>query len=215
VGLRQGIKLGLPVGVVVATIGVSFGVLATGAGWSGVQAIVASVLIYSGSGQFALLAVLASGGTALAAIGAATLVQARYLPMGVAVAASLRGGPARRAAESQVLVDASWAFAHKGDGTFDREVLIGSSLPQYVGWVLGTCAGVLVGDVLPDSESIGLDVIFPAFFLALLLGELRRARGPLAAGLAAVITIALIPVAPAGVPVVAAGLAALIGVRRR
>jgi predicted branched-subunit amino acid permease len=83
-----------------------------------------------------------------------------------------------------------------------------------VGWVTGTVVGVLAGPVLGDPQALGLDAIFPAFFLALLIGELRtaQARGVAVAG--GLIALALVPVAPPGVPVLAASAAAFYGMIR-
>ena len=78
--------------------------------------------------------------------------------------------------------------------------------------------GVLVGGVLPDPAELGVDAIFPAFFLCLLVGEVRGAttRRPLVVvGLSVAITLVLLPWAPAGVPVIAGSAAALIGLSRR
>ena len=146
---------------------------------------------------------------------AGALVNSRFLPMGIAIAPSLPGGALKRAAQGQPIVDASWALAGRGDGTFDRFQMFGSTLPQYVAWSTGTILGVVAGRHLPSATKLGLDAIFPAFFLELLIVELRtRERRPVAL-LGALIAFALLPVAPAGVPVLAASLAALAGLRSR
>jgi predicted branched-subunit amino acid permease len=179
-----------------------------------VAPIVMSLVLFAGSAQFGSLAVLAAGGGAFPAIVAGLLLNARFLPMGIAVAPSLPGSPARRAAEGQAVVDASWALANQGGGRFDRHMLLGATMPQYPAWVAGTALGVLIGDAIGDPERFGLDALFPAFFLALLVPELRtRTELGVALGGAA-IAFALIPVAPAGVPILAACLVALVGLRR-
>jgi 4-azaleucine resistance transporter AzlC len=196
-------------------LALTFGVVAQDAGFSALQAIVMSVIVFAGSAQFAAVAILSGGGTAGAAVTAAALMNSRFLPMGVALGPSLRGGPVKRALQGQPVVDASWALAARGDGTFDRGLLFGSSAIQYLTWQAGTIAGVLAGDVIGDPDKLGLDAIFPAFFLALLLNETRNRRALGVALAGAGIALALVPVAPAGVPVLAASLAALAGLRRR
>ena len=101
--------------------------------------------------------------------------------MGVAAAPALRGRFAAALDQGQALVDASWALAVRGDGGFDRELLLGATLPQYPAWVLGTALGVLFGGALGDPAALGLDAIFPAFFLGLLAAELERPRAAAAA----------------------------------
>ena len=165
--------------------------------------------------QFAVAAVFGDGGTALAAIIAAVLLNARFAPMGLAIASSLKGGPLRRALEGQAVVDASWALASRGGGRFDREFMLGATAPQLAAWIGGTVVGVLGGKFIGDPHKLGLDVIFPAFFLALLADELLLLGSARAVALiAAVLALALVPFAPPGVPVIAACLAALLGLRR-
>jgi 4-azaleucine resistance transporter AzlC len=209
-----GIRLGLPYAVVGFVLSISFGVLARQAGFSPFQAILTAAIVFAGSAQFAALAVLASGGTAAAAIAAGTLMNGRFLAMGTALAPSLPGGPLKRALQGQPVVDASWALANRGDGTFDRWLLFGTTAPQYLTWTLGTVVGALGGDLLGDTHRLGLDAVFPTFFLGILIAELRQPRSRVVALCGAAIALALVPFTPPGIPILAAGVAALLGLRR-
>lgn len=211
---RRGLRLGVPFAVVAFVLSLSFGVLARQAGFSALQAIVTSALVFAGSAQFAALAVVAGGGGVVAAVSAASLMNGRFLAMGIALAPSLPGGPMRRAAQGQAVVDSSWALANRGDGTFDRMLLFGTTAPQYVAWLAGTVVGAFGGDALGDPDRLGLDAVYPTFFLALLFGELKDRRSRGVAALGAVIALALVPFAPPGIPILAASVAALIGLRR-
>ncbi len=208
-----GARAAMPFALATFVLGVSFGVLARSLGWGIVAPIVFSIIAFSGSAQFAVAAVLGAGGGALAAILAAVLLNARFGPMGVAIAPYLKGGRLRRALEGQAVVDASWALANRGGGRFDREFMMGATVPQLAAWIGGTVVGVLGGDFIGDAEKLGLDVIFPAFFLALLADEFRDARAVVVALLAAALAVALVPFTPPGVPVIAACAAALLGLR--
>ena len=211
---RAGIRLGIPYAVVGFVLSMSFGVLARQAGFSPLQAIVTAAIVFAGSAQFAGLAVLVSGGTAVAAVAAGTLMNGRFLAMGTALAPSLPGGPAKRALQGQTVVDSSWALANRGDGTFDRWLLFGTTVPQYVTWVLGTVVGAYGGEFLGDTDRLGLDAVFPTFFLGILIAELREPRSRFVALCGAVIALALVPFTPAGVPILVAAVAALWGLRR-
>jgi predicted branched-subunit amino acid permease len=212
--IRTGVRAGLPLVVPLFALAVSFGVLARPVmGW--LPPIVMSMIVFAGAAQFAALSVLTAGGGAGAAIAAGLLMNTRFLPMGFAAARAFKGGPVRRAAQGQALVDASWALASRGDGTFDRGVLLGATIPQAFAWVSGTVVGVFAGGALANPDRFGLDAIFPAFYLALLVGEMRTPRAITAAALGAAVALALIPFAPGGVPVIAASVAALIGIGRR
>lgn len=212
---RLGVRLGVPYAAVGFFLSLSFGVLALQAGFSAAQAIVTAVLVFAGSAQFAALAIIASGGTALAAVSAAGLMNARFLAMGIALAPSLPGGPLKRAAQGQAVVDASWALANRRDGTFDRWLLFGTTLPQYLAWVSGTVVGCLAGGLVQDTDALGLDAIFPTFFLALVMLELRDPRTRPIAAAGALIALALVPVAPPGVPILAASAATLLALAHR
>jgi 4-azaleucine resistance transporter AzlC len=209
-----GARASVPFVLATLVLGISFGVLARSLGWGTLAPIVFSVVAFSGSAQFAVASVLGSGGGAVPAFIAAVLLNARFGPMGVAVAPYLKGGPFRRALEGQAVIDASWALASRGGGRFDREFMIGATVPQGVAWIVGTAIGALGGDFIGDPERLGLDVIFPAFFLALLAEELRGGRRAIAVALiAAALALVLVPFAPPGVPVIAACAAALLGLR--
>ena len=192
----------------------SFGVLAQAAGFGRVAAVVMSATTFAGSSQFAAVSILGGGGGAAAAVLAAVLLNSRYGPMGLAAAPALRGGAARRAAEAQLVVDEAWALAGRREGRFDRNVLIGAGLVLYAAWVGGTAVGVVAGDALGDPEALGLDAAFPALFLALLAGQIRSRRALAATIAGAGLALSLTSLAPAGVPVLAATAAALIGLRR-
>lgn len=212
--LEAGIRRGIPYGLAVFATAISFGVLARPV-MGAVAPIVMSVVVFSGAAQLGSLAILAAGGTTSAAIAAGVLLNARYLAMGVALAPSLRGRPLSRAAFAMATVDASWAAASIGDGRFDPWHMVGVTVPQYVGWVLGTIIGVVLGSAIGDPNALGLDALFPAFFVAILFEEVRGRRKQLAAGGGAGIAIVLTPFLPPGLPILAASLAALVASRRR
>jgi 4-azaleucine resistance transporter AzlC len=211
---RAGIRRGIPFGIAVLAIAMSFGVLARPL-MGAAAPIVMSILVFSGSAQFGSLAVLAAGGSTGAAIAAGVLLNARYLAMGLALAPSLQGRAISRAAFGLTTVDASWAAASRGDGTFDPWYMVGVSIPQYAGWVLGTVAGVFIGPALGDPNALRLDALFPAFFVALLFEEVRGMRRIAAAGGGAGIALVLTPFVPAGLPILAAAAAAVVASRMR
>lgn len=209
-----GFRVAVPYAIAGFVVSVSFGVLAVDAGFSQLAAIVMSLIVFAGSAQFAALSVILAGGGVGAAVVAAGLMNSRFLPMNIAFAPSLRGGALKRAAQGQAVVDSSWALAARGDGTFDRWYLFGATAVQYLTWSTGTVVGALGGDVIGDTEKLGLDAVYPTFFLALLIAELKSGRAKGAAAFGAIVALALVPVAPPGIPILAASLGALIGLWR-
>lgn len=194
--------------------GLSFGVLAKAAGMGSLAPIFMSMTTFAGSAQFAAASVLATGGGALAAIGAAALLNARYAPISLTVAPSLGGSVLSRLLQSQLIVDESWAVSQVGGGRVDRRTLVGAGALLWVGWVGGTAVGVFGAAFIGDPERYGLDAAFPALFLALLVSQLTSRRALAAALLGAAIALALVPVSSPGVPIIVASLACLVGIRR-
>ena len=211
--VRDGMLAAVPLAPGPILFGLTFGVFAEASGIGAVAAVVMSATTFAGSAQFAAASVLDSGGTAAAAIMAAIFLNARYAAISVTVASIFPGGRLRRLAESQLIVDESWALSGRS-GTFEWPILVGAGVLLYALWVASTALGTLVGGALGDPGSLGLDAAFAALFLGLTLPFLQERRAREAALLAAVITVALIPVAPVGIPIVAASSACLLGLRR-
>ena len=172
-GWRAGFRAGAGFALAAAALAVTFGAYATLAGWPPAATILMSALVFSGSAQFAFITATTGGAGLITGIGAAALMNLRFMPMAAAAARSLHGGPFRRALEGQAVVDGSWVVAQRPDGTTDREMMIGATAMQWPAWVLGTAAGALL---VPSADLLyrfGLDVVFPGFFLLLLLEALR------------------------------------------
>ncbi len=203
-----------PLALAVAAFGLTFGVLARDAGFRPVESVVFSATTFAGSAQFASASLVSAGGTLAAAIGAAVLLNTRYIPIGLSVAPALTGPVWKRALRAQLVVDESWAIGHLGSGRYDPARILGAGLVLWATWVTSTGVGALAGDLVGDPERLGLDAAFPALFLALLAGQIEGRRGALAALLGAVIALVLVPFVPVGIPIVAAAAACLLGLRR-
>jgi branched chain amino acid efflux pump len=213
-GVAAGARAAAPIAIAVVAFGASFGILARDAGMGVAAPIVMSLTTFAGSAQFAVASVLDDGGALAAAIAAAVLLNLRYLAIGISVATGLRGSPARRLAESQLAVDESWAVAQR-DGRVERDRLIGAGLVLLVSWTAGTVLGAVGGSALGDPADYGLDAMFPALFLALLVGQLDGRRARVAALSGGLIALALTPLVPPGVPIVVAALGSVIALAVR
>jgi predicted branched-subunit amino acid permease len=128
------------------------------------------------------------------------------------VASIFPGGRLRRAIESQAIVDESWAISGRS-GRFEWPILIGAGLFFYVLWLASTAVGTVLGGILENPNALGLDAAFAALFLALAVPYLRERGAREAAALGAGIVLVLTPFAPAGVPIIVAAAACLLGLR--
>jgi 4-azaleucine resistance transporter AzlC len=195
----------LAIALAVLTFGISFGVLARAAGLDALQAIAMSAIVFAGSAQFAAIAALDGGASALSAALAGTALNSRYLPLGLVVGRSLDGGLAHRAASSHLIIDESVALAADATGRVDEPRFRVTGLALLGAWVVGTMAGALGGGLVGDPGRLGLDAAFPALFLALISPRLRAERGARRAALAgAALAAAGVVVLPVGLGIVVA-----------
>jgi 4-azaleucine resistance transporter AzlC len=213
-GYLEGARAVSALAVAIGAFGVSFGVLARSAGISPWAAVVMSGTTFGGSAQFAAASVLEAGGTALVAVGAGALLNARYGVMGMSAAPTLRGPAWRRVLLAQLVVDESWAVAHRTDGSLDRDRLIGAALLLYVVHVGATAVGAFGAGAVADPSALGLDAAFPAMFLVLLRPHLARPGARSVAGAGAILAVALTPLLPPGAAILAAASAVVLGLRR-
>jgi predicted branched-subunit amino acid permease len=207
-------------GVAVGLFGTSFGVLATTAGLSVAQTCVMSLLVFTGASQFAVVGILATGGSLASAFGSALLLAARNAAYGVAMAPTLfrrrrgsgaragrrdRGRLARRLVAAQLVIDETTAMATAQSTPAAREQAFWiTGIAVFLCWNISTAIGAVAGDAIGDPEAFGLDAAFPAGFVALSVPHLASRAGRVAAATGVAIALLLVPFTPAGVPIVAA-----------
>jgi branched chain amino acid efflux pump len=234
------------IAVATGAYGLSFGALSAAAGLSIAQTCALSLLMFTGASQFALIGVLGGGGSTASGVATATLLGARNAFYGVRMTSLLRVRGLRKLVATQLVIDETTAMAVvRPDPRAARMAFWTTGLILFAFWNAGTFLGALGGDALSDPGVLGLDAAAPAAFLALLAPQVRareprrrhseasrgdRPRRHVAARLAAVrayplalvamagavVAVALTPLVPAGVPVLAAGaVAVLVGLTRR
>jgi predicted branched-subunit amino acid permease len=211
---RAGLKVGAGLAAGTFALAVSFGAFAVTHGWPAGLTILMSMVVFSGSAQFALVTTLTGGGM-LPAVASAVLMNLRFVPMAAASASSLPGGPVRRALEGQAVVDGSWVSAQRADGTTDREKMLAATLVQWPAWAAGTALGALAVPSTDFIQAAGLDLVFPGFFLVLLIDSLTESVRLIPIALAAVAISGLAcRFLPTGVALLLASVAALAALRR-
>jgi 4-azaleucine resistance transporter AzlC len=202
------------IAVAVAAFGISFGVLARATGLSELQTLAMSAVVFAGSAQFAAIAALDGGASAVSAALSGIALNLRYLPMGLVVAPWLRGRMLGRAAKGQLVVDEAVAVASEADGSVDERRFVATGATLFAAWVGGTAAGALGGGFVGDPDDLGLDAAFPALFLALIAPRLREDAGARRAAAAGALLAAVgVVVLPAGLATVLAAAGAAFGLR--
>ncbi|MFH9333859.1 AzlC family ABC transporter permease [Streptomyces althioticus] len=199
----------LGVGVAVGLSGFAFGVTSAGSGLSLLQTCVLSLLVFTGASQFALVGALAAGGGAVTAAAGAFFLGVRNAFYGLRLSQLLALPRAVRPFAAQWVIDETTAVSlAQPTRRAARLGFLVTGLSLYVLWNLTTLLGALGADAIGDTKAWGLDAAGPAVFLALLAPMLRTGTEWAVAALAVLLGLGLLPVLPAGVPVLVAALAA-------
>lgn len=211
----------LGIGIGVAAYGFGFGALGVSAGLTFWQTMMLSLFMFTGASQFALLGVIAGGGSYSAAIAAAWLLGIRNLPYAIRMKSLVRPKSWKIPIAAQLTIDEStaMALAHQspdGDTAGSRKAFWYTGISVYVFWNLATMFGAFAAAATSDPAALGLDAAISAGFVALLWPQLDnqlKQRIAIGAGLVALI---LIPLAPPGIPILVAGaIAGAIGLAHR
>jgi 4-azaleucine resistance transporter AzlC len=204
------LRAAIGIGFYAMAFGASFGAISVGSGLSLPQTMVLSLVMFTGASQFAFVGVAATGGSPLAAVPAALLLGVRNAFYGVPVSEILHPRGLARVWTAHFVIDETTAMAiSQATARARRFAFWATGLILFTLWQLGSLAGALVGRAV-DPDAVGLDAAAPAVFLALLWPWLRRREARWVALGGVVVALALVPVAPPGVPVVAAAGVALV-----
>ncbi|MFD7445534.1 AzlC family ABC transporter permease [Streptomyces sp. NPDC059909] len=199
----------LGVGVAVGLSGFAFGVTAAGAGLDVLQICALSLLVFTGASQFALVGALAAGGNPFTAAAGAFFLGTRNAFYGLRLSQLLAlPRPVRPFAAHWVIDETTAVSLAQPTRRAARLGFTVTGLTLYVLWNLTTLLGALGAEAIGDTNAWGLDAAGPAVFLALLAPMLRTTTERIVAGVAVVLGLGLLPVLPAGVPVLIAALAA-------
>jgi len=195
-------------------IGLSYGAIAVASGFPLWVPAAQSVLVLAGASEFLFVGIVAAAGSPIAAALAGLLVNSRHLPYGLALPPGVTGRRWGRLLGTHVMNDESVVFARaQPDLERKRAAYWACGLGVLVCWPGGAVIGGLIGSAVHDTSAFGLDAMFPAVILALIVKDLRDARTLRAALAGAAIALAATPFLPAGLPVLLALAAALLLVR--
>ncbi len=195
----------LVVSLAVGVIGVTFGVFADAAGFDLAQIVVMSAFVFTGASQFAAVGVIDDGGSGGAAVGSALLLAVRNALYGPVARRALPAVALGRLGSAHFVIDETTAMAAaQADRRDARGAFWLTATTLWLCWNSGSVAGALLGAVLGEPETWGLDAAFPAMFVALLAPHVRTAAGWTAAGVAAAVALGAVPVTASGIPILLA-----------
>src|SRR6516164_11584828 len=210
-GVRRDIALTC---LAVMAVSLSYGAIAVTSGFPLWVPAAQSVLVLAGASEFLFIGIVAAGGSPLAAALAGLLVNSRHLPYGLALPPGVTGRRWGRLPGTHVMNDESVVFAlAQPDPERKRAAYWACGLGVLACWPGGAVIGALIGSAVHDTSAFGLDAMFPAVILALIVKDLRNPRTLRAALAGAAIALAATPFLPAGLPVLLAVAAVLLLVR--
>ena len=208
----------LSVSLTVGAYGVAFGAAAVANGFSVVQSCLLSLLTFSGASQFAVVGVIGAGGSAISGIATASLLGIRNGLYGVIMAPRLKVNGFKRVIAAQITIDESTGVAlgaQKRNEAAMRQGFWLTGFGVFFFWNLFTVAGALGAQAMGDTRAWGLDSAVPAAFLGLLWPRLEKNSDRALAIVSIIFAIAMTPILPAGLPIIATAFIAIaVGLRR-
>ncbi len=199
------------VAITVGAYGSAFGAAAVSADFTVLQTCLLSLLLFSGASQFAVVGVIAAGGTALSAIATSTLLGTRNGLYGLRLAPLLKLHGWRRVIAAQITIDESTGVALAQNNEEDmKKGFWYTGFGVFFFWNLFTLAGALGAQAIGNPSAWGLDAAVPAAFIGLLWPRLTDPKSWVLAGLAIVLALSFTPFVPAGVPIISSALLAII-----
>ena len=207
------IMTALILGSAIGIFGIAFGVLSVNTGLTTLQTQCMSIFVFTGASQIAAVSIISTGGSQTTALIAALILAMRNGLYGLRLIPIITGSLPKRLLASQLIIDESTGMASAQVDRKDsfRAFWLGG-VSVFIFWNLGTLLGSLIGASVGDPKNLGLDIVFPVTFLALLMPQLTSIGRISIALIASFIVLVTTPFLPLGIPILLAALAVLLPV---
>jgi predicted branched-subunit amino acid permease len=190
--------------------GIAYGVAARSAGLGPGETQLMSLVVFSAAAQLGAVSLLGAGAPVAVLIGTAMALNAQLPLLGLAVGRQARPSWAARLVAAWFLTDGAYGVA-AARGPLRLPVLLGAGVSMFVGWNAGTALGAILGHAVPGAlwapRRLGVDLVVPLTFLAVLVPLVRTRAAAVTALVAGATALLLVRLAPGGVTVLGAGLA--------
>lgn len=173
-------------------IGMAFGLMLQSIGYGALWAVLMSVMIYAGSGQYLGVSLLAAGAPLTQVAFLTLVINFRHLVYGLSMLEKFRGMGPRKLYMIFALTDETYALlssARAPEGVDEHDFFFLVSLLNHSYWVIGSAAGSLLGSALA-FDTTGVDFAMTALFLVIAVGQWRSAGSHLPALLGGAATLA-------------------------
>ena len=209
--MRDVVRASVVIGIASGIYAISFGVLSVSAGGSVLQTCLLSLLVFTGASQFSAVSVISAGGSVASAVSGGLLLAARNGVYGLALSPSIKGSLAKRMLAAQFVIDETTAMTSAASDQRSKDWAFWScAVMLFTCWNIGTLIGALAGSSI-DPKTFGLDAAFPVVFVAMVAPHLATRSGRRAAAIGALVTIALTPFLPIGLPILLSAVGVFVG----
>lgn len=176
--LKKGFLDGVPIGLGYFSVSFTFGILAVANGFYIWEAVLISMTNLTSAGQFAGLTVMAQAGTLFEMALTQLVINLRYSLMSISLSQKVdeKMNTGRRLFFGMFHTDEIYAVAIGQKGKIGAKYFLGLIIAPYFGWALGTLAGAVLGNVLPQIICNALGVALYAMFIAIVIPEMKKSH---------------------------------------
>lgn len=194
-----------PLWLGVIPFGLAYAVTARSAGLSLLETQALSALVFAGSAQLSAVGLFAAGAAGVEIVLTTLLLNVRHVLYGLSLGRGLRLTRRERPVAAFFLTDEAFGVvAAAKERSFP--FLLGAELSLFMMWNIATLGGFLLGAAIPDPARLGVDLIFPLAFLALLVPLVRTRVELLVAVAAGALAFGLAQALPGGLPILVTGI---------
>lgn len=175
---KKGFLDGVPIGLGYFSVSFTFGILAVANGFYIWEAVLISMTNLTSAGQFAGLTVMAQAGTLFEMALTQLVINLRYSLMSISLSQKVdeKMNTGRRLFFGMFHTDEIYAVAIGQKGKIGAKYFLGLIIAPYFGWALGTLAGAVLGNVLPQIICNALGVALYAMFIAIVIPEMKKSH---------------------------------------
>ena len=170
----QGAGQSLPVIIAAGPIGLLFGALSVTRGLTPLDALAMSATVFAGASQMVAIELFERAVPAWAILLSVFAVNFRHVLYSAAITPLVRPLPTvRKAIVFALLIDPQFALTVRREERglpFSMAWYLGLGLTTYAMWLIFTFVGATFGRLLTDPEALALDMLFPIYFLGLVMG---------------------------------------------
>lgn len=173
---NKGIKDSIPIALGYFSVSIAFGLMATDAGLTTMEALIISFTNLTSAGQFAGVTVIASAGTYIEMALTQLVINSRYSLMAISLSQKINSKfkGVYRAVLGFAITDEIFAVAIGNKDEVSKEYFTGLMIFPVIGWSAGTVTGAVLGNIMPLIITNALGIALYGMFIAVVVPKARE-----------------------------------------